>query len=242
MKKSILFSSIATTCCLLIQTSASAEWSWHKSSMTRLEGSIDGVYSYSSSLNYKGRTSLDLNTNYYPPPSPPITSTCSSEFGWNTFESISNVNSDTWGFPGHQATSKVSAETIFTIEENSNINLNAYINGNGSYQTQTSFGVASSNISIILDKQSFEIGSAWTFVDSFGLGASTGWYGYSHSRSGTFYLSGSFNYRISTEISNESRGYAGAESTFNMSLTPVPAPAASALFVLAGLVSRRRRA
>ena len=240
MKKSILFSSIATTCCLLIQYSASAEWSWHKSSMTRLEGSIDGVYSYSSSLNYKGRTSLDLNINF-PPPAPPLTSTCSSEFGWNTFESVSNMDSDTWGFPDHRTTSKVSAETIFTIEQNSNINLNAYINGWGSSQHQTDFGQASSNISITLDKQGFEIGSAWTFVDSFGLGASTGWYSYSHSRSGTFYLSGSFNYRISIEISNESRGYAGAESTFNMSLAPVPAPAAAALLALAGLFSRRRR-
>jgi len=235
MKKSILFSSIATTCCLLIQYSASAGWGDKSSSMISLEGSIDDVYLYSSSYNYYGWPSLCLNSNN-------LESRSSSNFGWNTFESISNVNSDTWGFPGHHATSKVSAETYFTIEQNSNINLNAYINGNGSYQHQNTFGVASSNISITLDKQSFEIGAAWTFVDSFRMEASTDWFGYSHSGSGTFYLSDSFNYRISIQISNESRGYAGAESTFNMSLTPVPAPAASALFLLAGLVSRRRRA
>jgi len=236
MKKSILFSSIATTCCLLIQHSASAGWNYNESD--RLEAGMNGLYLVSNT-NEWGSNSVALSKQG-------AESRSSSEFGLNTFQSSSIVSSHGADSYSDTCTSKETAQIIFAITEASNINLNFYCRGSGGWINLGSHGESSSGIWFQLDRQDIAIGSAWNMVASTGTGGSANrnYPSYESNGSETFYLTpGPFNYRISIEISNESHGnMSDAETSFNMSLTPVPAPAASALLALAGLVSRRRKA
>jgi hypothetical protein len=240
MKKSILFSSIAVTTCLLIQHSASAEW--FTFSDQGIEANLNHSYSgwygpvYGNWSLSESKSSLDLRNE----------SKCSVSMNSATglFQSSSSVsaNNNSYG------KTRVYSNMYFTVTENSIINLDAKIwlmaptdGGPGSGHHEQ--GDANTNIIVTLDKM-ITFNSNWINVDSFNLETSTSYGIHDYSNSGTFnLLSGIARYRISLDISSEASGtWAAAQSSFSMSLTPVPAPAASALFALAGFVSRRRRA
>ena len=212
MKKSILFSSIATTCCLLIQHSASAEWA-----------SFSGT--------------LFLNANSAFPPGAQGRSNISNN--WSNSIYYYNFGSG-------------SSSTSLTTT-NLNANCGASSPFDGGYGSASIFGTLNFYIAregIITFSASAPLSNTGTSsvqatLESVIEGVHTSLINITannwNSDSYSITIMPNIEYQMTLSMSSSVNGQMGSTgNNFNMSITP--APAASALLALAGLVSRRRRA
>jgi hypothetical protein len=201
MKKSILFSSIATTCCLLIQNSASAEWASFSGSVT---------HDYQRILNNGGPDYPFLGKSIY-----------DSSNNWGGDH---NAISQSFGFS--QGGIGYSSDTMrgtlfFSVTETLELSI-----------ISSSWGMVNNSWSL-----SKYMAGSWVEISSLQI---LNTYNVRDTRLIT--LQSQTDYQITLNQNANGNLFSSYSTSFNMSLTPVPAPAASALFALAGLVSRRRRA
>ena len=227
MKKSILFSSIATTCCLLIQTSASAEWASFSGSVTHdydLHAAWttftmrDGLESHNITNN--GQSIYDSSNNWGGGHN-----AMSQSFGFSQNIGLSGPNAS----GGGNASDAIKGTLFFTVTETSELSIISNL---------IMYSLGSLNNSWSLSKY---MAGSWVEISSL-------------QNLNTYYVSDTHFITLQSEteyqINVNQNGSASAgggmslsyNASFSMSLTPVPAPAASALLALAGFVSRRRRA
>lgn len=227
MKKSILFSSIATTCCLLIQTSASAEWASFSGSVTHdydLHAAWttftmrDGLESHNITNN--GQSIYDSSNNWGGGHN-----AMSQSFGFSQNIGLSGPNASGGGNAGDA----LKGTLFFTVTETSELSISSNL---------IMYSLGSLNNSWSLSKY---MAGSWVEISNL-------------QNLNTYYVSDTHFITLQSEteyqINVNQNGSASAgggmslsyNSSFSMSLTPVPAPAVSALLALAGLVSRRRRA
>ena len=219
MKKSILFSSIATTCCLLIQTSASAEWA-----------------SFSGSVTHDYFVHAEWNTWSM---QAGIQSHVSGYEGHDIYDSTNN-----WG-GGHQSMSQQ-----FRIGSQSSPHSGQVVyehaTGSNALKGTLFFSVTETSELSIMSKEMWRLmgvtSSSWS-LSKYIAGTWSEIASLQNSVSDTrlITLQSQTDYQITINLSGSADApYFDYNSVFNMSLTPVPSPAASALLALAGLVSRRR--
>jgi len=234
MKKSILFSSIAATCCLLIQHSASAEW-------TNFSGEI-ALSTYMGKYGTTGITSISTSNLANNWTSAIVSSSgqvnlksCSTSWTANSF----SANSQSSGLPWEEynvGNASVAGKLYFSVTHESIITLGlnfggadiVSVGGTASLETITS-GLHTNIARLSLSHSP----GAWREPN--------GDYVTKFSDSCSIIIMPNIEYEISINLLSDGNN-GGAYCSFGMSLTPVPAPAASALLALAGLVSRRRRA
>ena len=214
MKKSILFSSITTTC-LLIQTSASAGvWFITDGSLAlnaRAYPSYVENLSFSNNLWTKRIYAEGYRTN---------SSECSTLYSQGT-----SFQAHTWASANEfvQASSNINGGFRFYNEYESLLNLNASIH----LQSASNFGIK------------IEFNGVEAINLQGWIPANTATY----SASSSYVLRPDTFYYISLDMESVASAYYGGSScTFDMTVSDIPAPAASALLAIAGLVSRRRRA
>lgn len=205
MKKSILFSSIAATTCLLIQNSASAGWI-NVSGEFKLEaGPLPGPWqSTTSNAANHWTNNVSGYSNYA------YTSTAMNAEN-NIFTTYSVINPHPMG---HH--SLVSGKLTFAVNEKSNL----YITGGGEVGIPGTIAWGGRTLEV----KCIQANSTYTMGTEGGL----------------YTLMPDNLYQVSQTL--YARGNGPMTVWMEMSLTPVPAPAASALLALAGFVSRRRRA
>ena len=224
MKKSILFSSIATTCCLLIQHSASAEWASFSGSVTQ-DSKVQAEWTTGTppfdvefhTIRTFGHSIYDSSNNWGGGHK-----AMSQSFGFSQFLSMYGLNA-AWSAVLSDA---LEGTLFFTVTETSELSIISNLSMFGNW--------GSLNNSWSLSKY---MAGNWVEISSL-----------QNLNSDTHFitLQSETEYRINVNqnvIVTAGGGMSlGYDASFNMSLTPVPAPAASALLALAGLVSRRRRA
>ena len=234
MKKSILFSSIATTCCLLIQHSASAEW-------TNFSGEI-ALSTYMGKYGTTGITSISTSNLANNWTSTIVSSSgqvnlksCSTSWTANSF----SANSQSSGLPWEEynvGNASVAGNLHFSVTHESIITLRlgfggtpmVTVAGNASLETITN-GLHTNIASLSLSHSP----GPWREPNGDDVTK--------FSDSCSIIIMPNIEYVISIRLLSDANDGNGG-SGFAMSLTPIPAPAASAILALAGFVSRRRRA
>jgi hypothetical protein len=205
MKKSILFSSIATTCCLLIQNSASAEWASFSGSVTHDYEWTSNTYGFP--FPFVGKSIYDSSNN------------------WG-----GNHNAMSQSFSFSQGGMIYSSDTMkgtlfFSVTETLELSIISNL---------SLAGIGSLNNSWSLSK--YTAGS-WVEISSL-QNLNTRYVRDTH----LITLESQTDYQIILNQNGNIGSMSSYNASFNMSLTPVPAPGVSALLALAGFVSRRRRA
>jgi len=222
MKKSILFSSIATTCCLLLQNSANAEWVNFSGELALSSSAGNQSANATSSISNNWTTSIEVSEGE-------SSSSCSTSWAPNSFGAGAyGVGSVFDSLPG--GSGGINGSLSFSVSRESMISLN--VSANGAYHV---VGGAHASLESIINGIHTNLVGLNVYYDM------PQHYGEEISDSRSIIILPNIEYRLSLVVYGVGDN-GGAGCGFNMSLTPIPAPAASALLALAGLVSRRRRA